>query len=70
MAKKGGKEVVPSNPLEAEKFELQKDNEKSKEYILKYDDKLEKLKLAKEKIAGKNFFVAIKSSVFWCKYKF
>ncbi|EAR84685.2 hypothetical protein TTHERM_00636870 (macronuclear) [Tetrahymena thermophila SB210] len=48
---KKGKEVVPSNPLEAEKFELTKDIEKSKESIVKYDEKLEKLKAAKQKIA-------------------
>lgn len=49
-AVKKGKEAVPSNPLEAEKLELLKDIEKSKESITKYDDKLEKQKAVKLKI--------------------
>lgn len=50
--KKGGKDAPPSNPLEAEKFEIQKDIDKSKEAIGKYDDKLTKLKVVKAKNAG------------------
>jgi hypothetical protein len=41
--------VVPSNPLEAEKMELQKEIEKAKESMIKYDDKLNKIKDNKER---------------------
>jgi len=44
---------VPSNPLEAEKYEIQKEIDKSKDAVVKYEDKLEKLKLIQAKQAGK-----------------
>ena len=43
---------MPSNPLEAEKLELTKEIEKAKEGIVKYEDKLNKIKDAKEKYKG------------------
>ena len=44
---------MPSNPLEAEKYEIQKEIDKSKDAVVKYEDKLEKLKLVQAKQAGK-----------------
>jgi hypothetical protein len=41
--------VVPSNPEEAKRLELQKENEKNREAIAKYEEKLTKLKDAREK---------------------
>ncbi|KAM3141335.1 hypothetical protein pb186bvf_006453 [Paramecium bursaria] len=49
---KKGKEVVPNNPLEAERMDLQKENEKLTDAVAKYTDKLQKLRAAVEKFKG------------------
>ncbi|CAD8193758.1 unnamed protein product [Paramecium pentaurelia] len=51
---KKGKDAPPSNPLEAEKLELQKDTEKQQEYVTKYTDKLNKIKVTLEKFKDLN----------------
>lgn len=44
--------MIPSNPLEAEKYELNKDIEKSKEDITKYEEKIQKIGENKNKFKG------------------
>ena len=48
-AGKKGKEVSSSNPLEIKKLEYETLIQKSKEQIVKYEEKLEKLKVFKFK---------------------
>lgn len=44
--------MIPSNPLEAEKYELNKEIEKSREDIGKYEEKLVKIGEYKQKFKG------------------